>query len=175
MTGIVLLRAEFRCCSERIRDALGGAFIIGRESNAHMTIIQDRIIGPVSLFDLVQGLSDQIGADAIACHEGECTFKEVQPPERRKLIQHEEQFPAVLFGQIFRQPASNLVKDQPDQRLRPRQVGWRDDQIERKRALPFNQVLDAPVRPAGDFCDHGVTIKRQETHSRGQNPGALIL
>ena len=44
VAGIVLHRPHLGRRPERVRDALGGALVIGREADADMTIIQDRVI-----------------------------------------------------------------------------------------------------------------------------------
>ena len=46
---------------------------------------------PVGLVDLVQGLRHQEGAHAIAGHERQRRLEEVEPAERRELVQHQQQ------------------------------------------------------------------------------------
>ena len=56
-----------------------------------MTIVEDRIVLSVSLLDLVERLRDQKRLDAVACHEGERAFEEVETAERWKLVEHQQQ------------------------------------------------------------------------------------
>ena len=58
---------------------------------ADMAIVEDRVVLAVGLGDLVERLGDQIGADAIAGHEGERRLEEVEPSQRRKLVEHHQQ------------------------------------------------------------------------------------
>ena len=145
MAGIILLRAQLSLGSQRLGYPLGGALVIGRKGDAHMTIVEDGIGRPIGFFDLVQRLSDEIGAHAIARHEGQRALKKVEPPQRRKLVQHQEKFAPSRLRQGFRQPASDLVEDQPDQRLGSRQVGGRHDEIKRDRPIPAHKIADLPV------------------------------
>src|SRR3546814_9754321 len=100
-------------------------------------VVEDRIIFAISLLDLVERLGDQEGADAIAGHEGKAGLEEVEPPERRKLVQHHQELVlAVAVPDAFEllgQAAADLVEHQADQRLCPADVRWRDDQRERDR------------------------------------------
>ena len=59
VTCIVLHRPQFGGSSKRIRNPLGGTLVIGREGNAHMTIVEDRVVRPVGSFDLVERLRDK--------------------------------------------------------------------------------------------------------------------
>jgi hypothetical protein len=59
MTSVVLHGPHFGRRTEGVGDALGGALVIGREADADMTIIEDRVVLAVRLFDLVQRLGDQ--------------------------------------------------------------------------------------------------------------------
>ena len=50
----------------------------------------------VGLLDLVQRLRDQEALQAVAGHEGERALEEVEPAERRELVEHQQQpMPAV--------------------------------------------------------------------------------
>ena len=49
MACVIALRAKFGGGSQGIGDALGGALIVGCESDAHVTVIENRVIGPVGL------------------------------------------------------------------------------------------------------------------------------
>ena len=59
MPGIVLHRLHLGRGAERVRHALGGALVVGREAHADMAIVEDRIVRAVGLLDLVQRLRDQ--------------------------------------------------------------------------------------------------------------------
>ena len=75
-----------------------------------MTIVQNRIVRTVGLFYLVQGLRNQVGPDAEPRDERQSLLKEVESPERRKLIQHQEQFASCRVRLFFCQPSSDLVE-----------------------------------------------------------------
>ena len=54
VAGIVAHRALLGRGAERVRDALGGALVIGREGDADMAIVEDRIVLAIGLVDLVE-------------------------------------------------------------------------------------------------------------------------
>src|SRR3546814_2332632 len=115
-----------------------------------MAIFENAVGLAIGLCDLVQRLGDQEGAHAVAGHEGQAGLEEVEPSERRKLVEHHEElmlgWPARLFGvELFGESAADLVEDQADQRLGPADVGGRDDKIERDRLLRLDEIGDAPV------------------------------
>src|SRR3546814_19872533 len=85
MAGIVLHCPHLGRCSKRIGHTFGGALIIGREAHANMAIVEDRVVGAVGLLDLVQRLRDQERFQAIARHEGERGFEEVERSEERRV------------------------------------------------------------------------------------------
>ena len=66
-------------------------------------------------------MRDQISADAVARHEGERGLEEIQPAQRRELVEHHQQLMLAALGRIalqaLGQAAADLVQDQPDQRL----------------------------------------------------------
>src|SRR3546814_11569587 len=64
--GVVLHRAHLGRGPERVRDALGGPLVIGRETDPDMAIVENRIVEAIGLFDLVQRLRDQESLDTIA-------------------------------------------------------------------------------------------------------------
>ena len=70
MTGIVLHGAHLGRGAECIRDPLGGALVIGRERDADMAIVEDGVVRPIGLLDLIEALRDQKASDAVARHEG---------------------------------------------------------------------------------------------------------
>ena len=58
----------------------GRAFVVGHEGDAHVTVVEDRVVVAVGLVDLVQGLRHQERAHAVAGHEGQRRFEEVERP-----------------------------------------------------------------------------------------------
>lgn len=57
--GIVPHHPHLGRSAESIGDALGGPFVVGREADTHMAVVEDRVIRPIGLLDLVQRLRDQ--------------------------------------------------------------------------------------------------------------------
>ena len=105
------------------------------------------LFGAVGLLDLVQRLRDQEALEAVAGHEGERDLEEVEPAERRELVEHQQQpMPAVLRVQILGQAPADLVEDQADQRLGPADVGGRHDEVERRRPLAVDQIARCASR-----------------------------
>ena len=86
-----------------------------------MAIVEDRIVRPIRLFDLIEGLGDQKCAQAVTRHEGQGALEEVEPAERGKLVEHQQDLSAAiaidLAVQLFGQPAADLVENEPDERL----------------------------------------------------------
>src|SRR3546814_2907866 len=97
MTGIVLHRPHFGRSAERVGDTLGGPLVIGREADADMAVVEDRVVGPVGFLDLVQRLSDEEGFEPVAGHEGECALEKVEAAERGELVEHQEETMAVAL------------------------------------------------------------------------------
>src|SRR5262249_22551280 len=89
--GIVLHGAQLGRRAERIGNTLGRPFVVGREADPDMAIVQDRVVFPISLLDLIEALRDQEGADAVAGLERKRRLEEIQPPECWKLVEHHEQ------------------------------------------------------------------------------------
>ncbi len=91
-----------------------------------MAVVEDGVVLAIGLGDLVQRLGDQVGADAVTGHEGQCRLEEVEPSQGRKLVQHHQQLMlAPLAGialQPLGQPPADLIEDQAHQRLGPRDV-----------------------------------------------------
>src|SRR3546814_14212245 len=126
MTGIVLHRPHFGRSAERVGDTLGGPLVIGREADADMAVVEDRVVGPVGFLDLVQRLSDEEGFEPVAGHEGECALEKVEAAERGELVEHQEETMAVALRlQILGETPADLIEDTTDQRLRSeeRRVG----------------------------------------------------
>src|SRR3546814_9513686 len=91
-----------------------------------MTIIEDSVVLTVGLLDLVEALRDQERLDAVAGHEGERGFEEIESAERWELVEHEQQpVRSCARVQLLGQAAPDLVEDEPDERLGPADVGWR--------------------------------------------------
>ena len=168
--------AHFRGRAERITDPLGGAFIIGSKGDTHMAVVENGVVLPIGALDLVERLRDQERFEAITGHEGECRFKEVQPPERGELVQHQQQAMALAGGfQLLGQPPPDLIEDQTDQRLGPVDVRGRYDEVEADRFFCSDQISNAPVA-AGRHAGHDrISVEAEKRHRRGQHTGAFVL
>ena len=116
MAGIVALRAQFGRRAKRIGDALGRPLVVAAEGDADVAVVEDSVVLAVGLGNLIERLRDEVGADAIASHEGERRLEEVESPEGRKLVQHhQELMPRPLAGiacELLRQAAADLVQHQ---------------------------------------------------------------
>src|SRR3546814_18910298 len=111
-----------------------------------MAVVEDRVVRAVSLLDLVERLREEECLEAVARHERQGGLEEVEPAERGKLIQHQQYAMAVpLRGQLLGQPPPDLVEDEADERLGPRDVARRHDQIQRRRSLSLDQIRYAPL------------------------------
>jgi len=176
VAGIVLHRPHLGRGAERVGDALGRALVIRGEGDAHVAVVEDGVVLPVGLLDLVQRLGDQEGLQPIARHEGELALEEVEPPKRRELVEHQQQtMPTSFRFELLGQTASDLVEHEAHQRLGARDVRGRHNEIERHRALARNEVVDAPVAATRDPGDHGITIKPEETHRGREHARAFVL
>ena len=91
MTCVVALRAKLRCGAQRFGDPFGGALVVGGESHPHVTVVENGVVLAVGLVDLVERLRDQECAQTVASHERQCRLEEVQPTQRGKLIEHQQQ------------------------------------------------------------------------------------
>ena len=179
MAGIVALRAQFGRRAERIGYALGRALVIAAEGDPDMAIVEDGVVLAIGLGDLVEALRDQVGADAVAGHEGERRLEEIEPSERRELVEHHQELvlaalPGIAF-QPLGQPAADLVEDQAHQRLGPRDVRRRNDQVERDRPRRVDQIGDPPVAGRRRRRHRRVAIEPEERHGRRQHAGAFVL
>ena len=179
MAGIVALGSQLGRGSERVRNALGGALVIGRKGDAHMAIVENGVVLAIGLGDLVERLGDQIDPHAIAGHEGERALEEVEPTERRKLVEHHQKLAllraAFDSAERFGEAAADLVENKPDQRLGAADVGGRHDQIERDRLLGRDQVGDAPVAGLGVPRNGRIAIEVEEAHRGREHAGAFVL
>src|SRR3546814_5492495 len=82
-----------------------------------MAIVENRIVEAIGLLDLVERLRDQEGLDPVARHEGERALEEIQPSERRKFVEHQQQAPrSIARPEFFGETAPDLVEDEPDER-----------------------------------------------------------
>src|SRR3546814_6270706 len=111
----------------------------------------------IGLFYLVEALRDQEGAHAIARHESQARLEEIEPPERGELVEHHQQPVLAVVGaigvELLGQPPPDLVEHEAHERLGPRDVRRRDDEIERHRVLTFDKICDTPVAPRRDRRD----------------------
>src|SRR3546814_4654857 len=79
VAGIVAHSALFGRDAEGVGDPPRGPFVVRREGNADVTIIENGVVFAIGLLDLVEALGDEEGAHTIAGHEGETRFEEVEP------------------------------------------------------------------------------------------------
>lgn len=106
MTGVVLHGPHLGRCAERVRHALGGPLVVGREAHADMAVVEHAVVGAVCLLDLVERLRDQERLDAVAGHEGERALEEVEPPQSGELVEHHQDAVATILGmQVLGQAA----------------------------------------------------------------------
>jgi len=90
--------------------ALGRALVVRGEGDPHMAVVEDGIVRAVGFLDLVQRLRDQERFQPVAGHEGERGLEEVEPPERRELVEHkEEPVLAFLVFKLLGQASADLV------------------------------------------------------------------
>ncbi len=123
MTRIVPLSAQFRRGAEGVRNALGGALVIGGEGDPDMAVIKDALFSPYALENLVERLRDQETADAVSGLVSERAFEEVEPPQRREFIEHHQELVTPLFVvsalQALGQPAPDLIQHKANKRFGP--------------------------------------------------------
>ncbi len=176
---VVALRAQLGSGAERFGNALGRALVVRGEGHAHMAVVQNRMVLAIGFVDLVERLRDEEAADAVARHEGQRRLEEVEPPQRRELIEHQQQLVAALnaVGAVERlgEAPADLVEDQANERLRPRNVRRRHHEVQRYRMLGSDQVSDAPVATRGDFGHRGIAVQAEERHGRGQHARAFVI
>ena len=97
MASIVFHRSHLGRGAQRVRDAFGGSFVVGRKGHAYMAVVEDGVVLPVGLFDLVQRLGDQKALEAVSGHERQRRLEEIEPAERGKFVQHQHQPMAASF------------------------------------------------------------------------------
>ncbi len=141
-----------------------------------MAVVEDGVVGPIGLLDLVQRLGDQERADAVARHERQILLKEVEPPLGRELVEHDEELAPVGAGrQLLGEPPADLVQDQAHQRPGARQVGRRNHQVEADGRRALHQIGDAPGARARHLGHHRVAVEAEEGHGGGEHAGALVV
>ena len=141
-----------------------------------MAVVEDGIVGPIGLLDLVEGLGDEEALDAVAGHESEGRLEEVQPPQSGELVEHHQDAMAPVFGlKVLRQAPADLVQDEPDEGLGPADVAGWDDQIEGDRAFVGDEVGNPPVTAPRDLGDHRVAVEAEEAHGRAEHARAFIV
>src|SRR5580704_3260710 len=90
VTGIVFHGAQFSRHSKRIGHAFGSTLVIGGKAYTNMTVVEDRIVLPISLFDLIEALCDQEAFQSVSRHERERALKKIEPAQCRKFIEHQQ-------------------------------------------------------------------------------------
>src|SRR6185295_19675913 len=165
VAGVILHCPQLSCSSERVRHAFGGALVVGRERYSHMTIVEDGVVRPIGLFDLIERLGNEKALEAVAGHEGERGLEEIKPSKRRKLIEHEQEpMPTSSGLEILGETTPDLVEDQSHQGLGPTDVRRRHNEIERRRPFVLNEIADAPVAAARYLRNDGVAVETEERH-----------
>src|SRR4051812_8741758 len=135
-----------------------------------MTIVEDRVVRPIGLFDLIERLRNKEALEAIARHKRKRRLEEIKPAQRRKLIEHEQQPMPTPFGlEIFGETAADLVEDQSHQRLGATDVRRRHDEIERRWPFVLNEIPDTPVAATRYLRNDGIAIETEERHRGGQH------
>ncbi len=77
--------------------------------------------------------------------------------------------------QLLGQPSTDLVEDQPDERLGAADIGGRHHEVECGGRIAFDKVVDTPVTTARDHSHHRITVQPQKRHRGREHPGTLIL
>ena len=176
VAGIVGGIAQFGRGAECVGHALGGALVVRREAHAHMAIVEDGVVRPIGTFDLVERLRDQKALEAIARHEGQRGFKEVEAAQRRKLVEHEQQPMAFArCGQFLGQPAADLVEDKAYERFGAVDVGGRHDEVEADRLLASDKIGDVPVAPRRDAGHDGIAVEAEKAHGSREHARAFVV
>lgn len=141
-----------------IRYALGRALIVGRKCDPDVAVVENGIVLAIGFGNLIQGLGDQIGPDAVTRHEGKRCLKEIQPPQRRKFVQHQKQLVLAALGgialQALGQASADLIEDQAHQGFGSGNIGRRNDEIERHWPGGIHEISNAPVAAGGRQALH---------------------
>ncbi len=64
----------------------GGALVVRGERHAHMAVVEDGVVLPIRLVNLVERLRDEEAADAVAGHEGQRRLHQQAEPYRAALV-----------------------------------------------------------------------------------------
>src|SRR3546814_16371286 len=81
VTRIVPHRALFGGDAESIGNPLCRPLVIGRENNADVAVIENRIMLAIGFIDLIERLRDQIDPDSVARHEGSTPLEAFATPQ----------------------------------------------------------------------------------------------
>src|SRR5580658_10604838 len=90
------MQFSFGRLPEKVRDAPRRLVVVGGVGEANVTVVEDRVVGTVSLLELVERLGDEEGLEAIAGDERQGSLEEFEPAEARKLVEEKEE--PVLVG-----------------------------------------------------------------------------
>jgi hypothetical protein len=82
-----------RCRARHLGNQPRGFNLVGRVCDANRAIRNYGFVVAVSGVKLAQVLGDQVGFDSVACGLRERTLEEIEPPERWKFVQHQQQAP----------------------------------------------------------------------------------
>src|SRR3546814_15594548 len=100
---------------------------------------------------------------------------EIQPSERRKFVEHQQQAPrSIARPEFFGETAPDLVEDEPDERLRPADIAGRYDQIERHGLRTCQKIGDPPFGRSGDRRDHGIAVEAEKRHGGRQDARTFL-
>src|ERR1700674_5349580 len=83
--------------------------------------------------------------------------------------------PPALRMELFRKPPTDLIEDQPDQRLGATDVGWRHDKVERRWPVLLDEIRDPPVATRRHLGDHRIAVEPEEAHRGREHAGALVF
>src|SRR5262245_40759826 len=99
----ISLRALLGHGPQRVGKPPRRALVIRREGNADVTVVENGVVGPICLLDLIERLGDQEGAHAVSGKKRERRLEELKPPQGRELIEHEEQTTGTGLGAADRE------------------------------------------------------------------------
>src|SRR6202000_2868565 len=130
MPRVILHCAHFGSSAEGVGNPLGCALVIGRESDAYMAIVENRMVWPIGAFELIQALRDEETTNPVTGHESKLALEEVEPAESCEFIEHEQQSLLAPIGiQAFGKSSPNLIDQEPHQRFCPSDIGWGHHEI----------------------------------------------
>ena len=95
----------------------------------------------------------------------------------RELVEHQQHAPtgAVLPGRDLCQALQDLVEHQAQQRLQPRNLFRRNDEVERDGTRSGDDVLDREVRDLGCARKNRIAVEDEVAQRSRDDPGALSL